>query len=115
MPQEGSTTTVLQPEPAHPGDKHVLMRRVSSLTLMAIILIACVGIASVVILSRHRRRLLEPGTSRRKRRPPPDPWFESARRIKPNGGPKPDDDDTVDLDPDEIGPADVEGDEGGKR
>lgn len=100
-------------------EKEALFRRGTSLILMGIVLIVCVGVVSVIILRRHRRRILARVRASKKRRPPPDPWFESGRRTGPRGEGGAggsalgiDDDDTVDLDPDELDDFDVEGDEG---
>lgn len=117
QPTSTGTTTTLQPDhapskPLEPHEKKDLFRRSTSLTLMAVLLIALVGCSAIVLLRRHRARLVT-GKAPRKRRPPPDPWFESSRRLGPRGGAPFDgsDDDTVDLDPDDIRPIDVETDE----
>lgn len=102
-----------------------MFRRAGSLILMGMTLIVVVGVLSLVLIRRHRGRLAAASKKDRNRRPPPpaDPWFESGRRVGPGGagggpgngwndGGRGSDDDTVDLDPDEIGPADVEGDDG---
>lgn len=120
------------------GDRvRTTIRLLSAVTLAAIVAIAGVGLVAMMLIRRHRRKLANQEAARRsKRRPAPDPWFEAARRVPdPPGGPKsrviplpqPDDeprpprrdrltpnnadDDTVDLDPDELDEHDVEGDE----
>lgn len=112
------------------------VRLLSAITLGSIVTILGVGLVAMMLIRRHRRKIANQEAIRRgKHRPPPDPWFESARRVPdPPGGPKsriiplpgpdePDhrrrrpnaaagaDDDTVDLDPDELDERDVEGDD----
>jgi hypothetical protein len=122
-----------------PGDgdrARSAIRLLSAITLAAIVTIIGVGLVAMMLIRRHRRKLAQQEVARQARnRPPPDPWFESARRVPdPPGGPKsriiplpgadqpesrrrrPDqsggaDDDTVDLDPDELHERDVEGDD----
>lgn len=77
------------------------------------ILLGMLVVASImIILGRHKRAALQPvaATARkRKSKSRPDPWVESAKRLDPNAAGSLDD--TVDIDPDELGPHDV--DEGG--
>ncbi|GEM_PF-2012868 len=109
-----NTATGVAASPDGPKDRHDLMRRAGSLSLMAIILIVVVGVLSVLLLRRHRARIAAGSSvrNRRRRPPPPDPWFESGRRISPGGlgGLLPgSEDDTVDIDPDDLSPHDIEG------
>lgn len=77
------------------------------------ILLGMLVVASImIILGRHKRAALRPvaATARkRKSKTQPDPWAESAKRLDPDAAGSLDD--TVDIDPDELGPHDV--DEGG--
>ena len=95
--------------------------------LISIVTIIAVGMVAMMLIRRHRRRLQGQYANKRKRRPPADPWFEAARRVpEPEGGPKSrviqlpgrepirpagSDDDTVDIDPDELDQHDVEGED----
>lgn len=102
-----------------PTERQALYRRAGSLVVMSILLIVCVGVVAVVVLRGHRRRTFGRGGMKKARRRPTDPWFESARRAGPRGESATSsrsnaDDDTVDLDPDELNDFDVDG-EGGKE
>ncbi|MFN7020975.1 MAG: hypothetical protein ACK4WH_06565 [Phycisphaerales bacterium] len=102
-----------------PTERQALYRRAGSLVVMSILLIVCVGVVAVVVLRGHRRRTFGKHGVKQARRRPTDPWFESARRVGPRGESATslrtnDDDDTVDLDPDELDDFNVDGD-GGKE
>lgn len=62
----------------------------------------------LVILDRQRKHLLRSTEAKRKKtRLGKDAWAEAGRRVDPNAaGAK---DDTVDIDPGDIGPHDVDG------
>ncbi len=106
------------------ADKRAAVQLVSTLTLVSIVLIICTGVIAIMLVRLHRRRLVSARVTKRRRRPPADPWFESARRVPDLGGPKSRefrlpgmgesrsgaDDDTVDLDPDELDEGDIDGD-----
>jgi hypothetical protein len=107
-----ATPIATQPGPHHPPtavERHAL-RSAASLTLIACTIILLIGAAALILISRHRRRVMADPTLRRrkKRKPLPDPWSESGKRLDPNAaGAR---DDTVDIDPEELGPGDVRGD-----
>jgi hypothetical protein len=114
---------------ADPTHTRSAVRLASTITLVSLVAILGVGVVSIVLIRRHRRKLAGGHAPRRRRRPPPDPWFESGRRSPPPhppqepAGPGPksrmfllpgsdgSDDDTVDLDPEDLNEGDVEGDE----
>jgi len=101
--------------------------RLGAMLLISLLAIIGVGLVAMMLIRRHRRRIAGSHPSKKKRRPPPDPWFESARRVPdPEGGPKSRiiqlpgreptrpaaaDDDTVDIDPEELDQHDVDGDD----
>lgn len=69
-----------------------------------------IGIA-LVVLDRHRRHVLRAAKRKRKTRVLTDAWAESGKRLDPDlVGSR---DDTVDIDPDELGPQDIGGGGGG--
>lgn len=91
-----------------------LYTRATALTVMAVVLIVCVGIVAIILLRGHRRRLLASSGHPlvRKRRTRSDAWFESARRLNPRASSvaalrDPSDDDTVDLDPEDLTDRDI--------
>lgn len=91
-----------------------LYTRATALTVMAVVLIVCVGVVAIILLRSHRRRLLASSGHPpvRKRRTRSDAWFESARRLNPRASSvaalrDPSDDDTVDLDPEDLTDRDI--------
>ncbi len=65
----------------------------------------------LVLLHRQRKAILRGGGKRRRRsRTTPDAWVESAKRLDVDAIRSRDD--TVDIDPGEIGPQDVDGEDG---
>jgi hypothetical protein len=90
-----------------PAQKKVALRSAASLTVIAITVIFIVGAVALVILNRHKRRVLGDKTLRKRRKAKrgPDAWVESGKRIDPSAIGSPDD--TVDIDPEELGPGDV--------
>jgi hypothetical protein len=114
---------ILVEEAGDPVRSRTAIRMLSTLTLSTIVAILGVGLVSVLLIRRHRRRLSSLEIARRKKRPPPDPWFESGRRVPDPTGPGPksriivlpgpdaSDDDTVDIDPEDLEEGDIEGDD----
>jgi hypothetical protein len=82
-------------------------------TAFLILGVMVIGAALVILIRRHRRLALRPVGERKRKKPKTrtDAWAESAKRLDPAeiGSP----DDTVDIDPDELGPGDVDEGEGG--
>lgn len=112
--------TLLIAEPGKSERAKDAVRLLSTITLTAVVAILGIGLVSVLLIRRHRRRLAGIEGGRKKRRPPPDPWFESGRRVPEPEGPGPksriirlpgSDDDTVDIDPEDLEADDVEGDD----
>src|ERR1043166_9433638 len=91
--------------PAHSSKEREKVRDAAGLTVIAVLLIMLLGGGALIMLARHRRRVYGSGSRRRgKDAKPTDAWSESAKRteIPPDGSR----DDTVDIDPDELGPQD---------
>lgn len=91
------------------------VRQGAALTVIALLAILILGAFALVVLARYRRSMLEGGNRARRKKvaAPRDPWAESAKRMTARS---PSDDDTVDIDPDDLSPGDVDGDEpDGKR
>lgn len=76
--------------------------------LLSLVLLGVV----LVLLSRQRRFMMARSSRRRKGKARTDAWAESARRVRVRGASGPDDD-TVDIDPDDLSPDDVDGPRGG--
>lgn len=108
------TYTIAQ-DPAPGSEKHytpvqrAALRDWAAWTGLLILGIMLFGAFVLIILGRERRQILRPLSTRNRkpRQPRPDGWSEAGKRldIRELGTA---DDDTVDMDPDELGPGDVD-------
>lgn len=100
----GATVAAVPGDAKRTPEQRLAMRQAASLATLAILATLFVAVSAVILLRRHHRRRLE--SERRGRRPRKsarsDAWREAGRRLQSNDG---SDDDTVDIDPDELGPS----------
>lgn len=109
----GMTFTIAQDpapgKPYTPQQREALRDWAAWTGLLILSIMLFVGFV-LIMLGRERRQILLPLSSRGrkpKKAPRPDGWGEAGKRldIRELGSA---DDDTVDIDPDELGPGDVE-------
>lgn len=98
-------------KPAPTPQQREAVRQGASLTIVAILAIMIIGAFALVLLARYRRAAFERGGGDKKKRAAArtDAWHESAKRVRiadaGDGGGS--DDDTVDIDPGDLSPDDV--------
>ena len=93
---------LLQPDRHSPQQREALHQG-ATLTMLTILAVLVIGLAVLVLLSRFRRQHFERSAKKRPQtRSRADAWVEAANRMKS-------DDDTVDIDPDDLSPDDIRG------
>jgi hypothetical protein len=109
MPAE-HRSFILAQEPS----QHFAAKRWAAVEHLAVwtagLILGAILVTGIVLVILHRQRqaiLRATAKKQRKSRTNPDPWTESGKRLDPDAiGSR---DDTVDIDPGEIGPQDVDG------
>lgn len=102
------TTLAFEPTPA----QREAVKSWAGLTGLLILGALLVLLAALVVMQRYRRSVLQRKKRQVDARARADAWVEAARRIGPDEEPRDGSrDETVDIDPDEIGPSDVDGPE----
>lgn len=113
--------TVAQTAPAKPAptpQQREAVRQGASLTVAALLVILTIGAFALVLLARHRRTALERRDRKTRVGAHTGAWHESAKRLRiagdgdDDGGGGGADDDTVDIDPGDLSPDDVDDGDG---
>lgn len=95
-----------------PADNRGRVPALAMFGILATVVLTFLVVVVALYVVRHRRHVLSPAMAarRKKRRVRVDAWQESATRIDAPPGPDQDPSraDTVDLDPDDLGPRDFE-------